>query len=67
MKKTYTKPEIRNAVFNDPIMLITASVHDKNTGSGQGTVHIGNNPDNSGDMWNDARSKGGRGFWDDEE
>ena len=66
MKKTYTKPEIRNAVFNDPIMLITASVENKNTEGGQGTVHIGNTGQ-PGDMWDDARSKGGRGFWDDEE
>lgn len=66
MKKTYTKPEIRNAVFNDPIMLINASVHDKNTENGQEGVHIPNNG-NEGDMWEDARSKGGRGFWDDEE
>lgn len=66
MKRTYTKPEISSAVFNDPIMLITASVHDKNTEVGQGTVHIGNTGQ-EGNMWDDARSKGGRGFWDDEE
>ena len=63
MKKIYEKPIVSEVVFKEPIMLISASVHDTNA---QGDIPIPNSGE-SGDMWNDARSKGGRGFWDDEE
>ena len=66
MKKIYEKPIIREVAFKDPIMDISAlSVHTKNDGGEGHDINI--KPGDSGNLWNDARSKGGRGFWDDEE
>lgn len=67
MKKIYEKPIIREVAFKDPIMNITAlSVHTKNDEGEGHDINIGNNG-GSGNIYDDARSKGGRGFWDDED
>lgn len=67
MKKIYIIPDIKVVAFKDPIMDISAlSVHTKNGKDGQYDMNIGNTG-KEGNLWDDARSKGGRGFWDDEE
>ena len=70
MKKIYIIPDIKVVAFKDPIMDISAlSVHTKNDGGEGHDINIkpGDPGNDSGNMWDDARSKGGRGFWDDEE
>ena len=64
MKKAYGKPVISQVTFKEPIANINSlSIFQTNE---NGDITAPNNG-GSDNMWDDARSKGGRGFWDDEE
>lgn len=66
MKKIYEKPTISEVAFKDPILNIRAlSVHNKNGGGNVTISRFEDEPE--GDMYEDARSRGGDRFWDDDD